>query len=235
MSTDLDHLMVCLKQATRSAVTDLVAAFADERFYAISLYTDGDVVGIQFAANSEARLAETVARYRFRDARSIAGLRFSKGEWGYEGFGQEHFIPVGAFLSTLGQAHPDRKSFATLRERIHGLMIETLAALDSEVFFRRGPHRERLTLLCTVTDANRAGERFQDRSVRALNPPAVVAEYRATQKQATSSKYSGGPPCPHCGKPLRTAQARQCFLCGARWHGALDSGWSDGGGRGGVR
>lgn len=27
-----------------------------------------------------------------------------------------------------------------------------------------------------------------------------------------------GPPCPRCGKPLRTEHARQCFKCGADWH-----------------
>jgi hypothetical protein len=26
-------------------------------------------------------------------------------------------------------------------------------------------------------------------------------------------------PCPFCGKPLRSAQAQQCFDCGADWHG----------------
>lgn len=27
-----------------------------------------------------------------------------------------------------------------------------------------------------------------------------------------------GPPCPHCGEPLRTAKAQQCLSCGADWH-----------------
>lgn len=27
-----------------------------------------------------------------------------------------------------------------------------------------------------------------------------------------------GPPCPLCGKPLRTSRARQCPHCGAEWH-----------------
>ena len=27
-----------------------------------------------------------------------------------------------------------------------------------------------------------------------------------------------GPPCPQCSAPLRTAQAQQCFHCGADWH-----------------
>ena len=25
-------------------------------------------------------------------------------------------------------------------------------------------------------------------------------------------------PCPHCGRTLRTAQAKQCRFCGADWH-----------------
>ena len=25
-------------------------------------------------------------------------------------------------------------------------------------------------------------------------------------------------PCPHCGEPLRTTKAKQCFVCGKDWH-----------------
>jgi hypothetical protein len=33
----------------------------------------------------------------------------------------------------------------------------------------------------------------------------------------TPTKWAGKP-CPYCGMPLRTDQARQCFECGMDWH-----------------
>jgi hypothetical protein len=30
-------------------------------------------------------------------------------------------------------------------------------------------------------------------------------------------KSKTGSPCPHCGAPLRTDKAKQCFECGANW------------------
>ena len=33
------------------------------------------------------------------------------------------------------------------------------------------------------------------------------------------SPHPSGPPCPYCGKPLRTKKAQQCLECGADWHG----------------
>ena len=55
-------------------------------------------------------------------------------------------------------------------------------------------------------------EPLETRSFREANPPAVVTEYVFTRK-------AKGPPCPKCGKRLRTAKAQQCFSCGAKWHG----------------
>ena len=31
---------------------------------------------------------------------------------------------------------------------------------------------------------------------------------------------AAGPPCPSCGKPLRTSLAQQCLSCGNDWHGS---------------
>ena len=56
--------------------------------------------------------------------------------------------------------------------------------------------------------------------------PVEKAQSRALYRQerlsrvaadiASGTRFQSGPPCPSCGKPLRTAKARQCFLCGYR-------------------
>ena len=35
---------------------------------------------------------------------------------------------------------------------------------------------------------------------------------------AAPKRKKHGPPCPHCGKPLRSELAKQCFECGTDWH-----------------
>lgn len=43
------------------------------------------------------------------------------------------------------------------------------------------------------------------------------AKIWAMHPNGPESRYVG-PPCPHCGEPLRTERAQQCLSCGADWH-----------------
>ena len=45
-------------------------------------------------------------------------------------------------------------------------------------------------------------------------PPQIPRQLQSEYQKA----IEGNKPCPFCGKPLRTNQAQQCFLCGADWH-----------------
>ena len=52
-------------------------------------------------------------------------------------------------------------------------------------------------------------EQMQSLVDRCLNRPARKKVSPAPEPQS---------PCPHCGTPLRSPQAEQCFRCGANWH-----------------
>jgi len=45
-------------------------------------------------------------------------------------------------------------------------------------------------------------------------------ERKRNQERAREAfhQLSNGPPCPQCGKPLRTSKAQQCFVCGWTGH-----------------
>jgi hypothetical protein len=74
----------------------------------------------------------------------------------------------------------DDAAFARHRQQVFQLMIDVLADMDADGLFGRGAERERVTLLCSVTDPDDPMA-LLDRSVRTLNPPPVVARYEATR------------------------------------------------------
>jgi hypothetical protein len=51
-------------------------------------------------------------------------------------------------------------------------------------------------------------------------PAKPIGEDRWGLEPEASVEASGQhhPSCPHCGEPLRTEQAKQCFQCGMDWH-----------------
>lgn len=217
MFIDLERLRTDLKHAASAAFAEVRAAHSTETFYAFALYTTDDLAGILPASNSEQALARAIARYRFKDERENIFLRWATTEWEYEAFGADRFNASYDALAKVQRV--DDEAFTRLREQILDLMVEVLAALDADGVFGRGPERDRVTLMCSVVDADAWSHEFRERSIRTLNPPAVVAAYEASLRQANAPKANKGPPCPKCGQPLRTAKAQQCFSCGAKWHG----------------
>jgi SMI1 / KNR4 family (SUKH-1) len=57
-------------------------------------------------------------------------------------------------------------------------------------------------------------EMRKDQKLRAEDQPKATAEFRPE----FGKSYDANMPCPHCGRPLRSNRAKQCFECGADWH-----------------
>jgi hypothetical protein len=181
MALDYQWLRSALKAAATAAIGELRAAHPGDHFYAFALYSDEDFTGISPAANTEEHLAKRTADYKYTKPAEVNYLRWSTSEWAFEGFGDKHFKP--SYDATMAVRHPpegDDEPFPQYRRRMSQLMIDVLADLDADGLFGRGAERERVTLLCSVTDADDPFE-LLDRSVRALNPPPVVARYQATR------------------------------------------------------
>ena len=181
MALDFDWLRTDVKAAATAAIAELRAAHAGEQFYAFALYTDEGVAGVSPAANTEAHLTKRIAEYKYTKPAEINYLRWSTSEWAYEGFGWKHFKP--SYDAMMAVRHPpegDDDPFPVYRKRVVRLMIDVLAEMDREGVFGRGAERDRVTLLCSMTDPDDPFA-LLDRSARALNPPTVVARYEATR------------------------------------------------------
>jgi hypothetical protein len=76
----------------------------------------------------------------------------------------------------------------------------------------------RFTAMCLFELEENAGPGLKGDPQRA-RAFAEQARRDHFDEQANAPKHHAGPPCPKCGQPLRTAKARQCFRCGAKWHG----------------
>lgn len=171
MTIDSPELRAETKRAVAAAFDDLRAAHPDETFYAFALYTDDGAAGISPAANSEEGLAAKITAYG-EDAEP-GYLRWATSEWAYEGIGWDRTAAVYGKIGEIGDAAED---FDAFHQGVLALMEGVLADLDAEGFFGRGEERERIALFCAITDSDEDDD-LVDRTIRALNPPALVARY----------------------------------------------------------
>ena len=104
---------------------------------------------------------------------------------------------------------------------------EDMSRISDDAWPNRGDYCEKchtwIPRFADLTDKETA-------RLRSLSTIQAMKEVRATtgcslrwakiwamHPNGPEPKYVG-PPCPHCGEPLRTSKARQCFSCGADWH-----------------
>ena len=180
MGMDTAKLTELIREGCRRAFGELRAAHPEQTFYAFALYTDGGLMTIMPAANTEQRLAPKAASTK--DAQTRAYYRWAPAEWAYEASGLEHFDEAHELLNapdTQYQGDDDAAADRAFRERgneVIGSMVEALRQLDAEQFFGTGDARNRVTLFVSVSDDDGALE-IETKSAEVLNPPAVAAAF----------------------------------------------------------
>jgi hypothetical protein len=222
MPLEITPLRTALIDAARRGFAAVRAAHPGENFYAYALYTDDDVSHVIPAASSEESLARVVEQYNEPDPAEQLHLRWETSEWEYEAEGDEHFDNFNRLLGEAlesardGDDSDDDDANWEQRQQLLQMMGDALAALDAEGLFGRGPQRERVLLMCAITDPDDDGSDFGFDSIRALNPPEVVAMFEKSWSAAEAPREFKGPPCQKCGQPLVAPRSLRCAFCGAR-------------------
>jgi hypothetical protein len=147
----------------------------------------------------------------------------------------QSLLPGNGSFGTLGRLHLDGKPVPVRSE----LESQVLAALREARVDYSAPAGEeageRIQLspnaLILGNDIKQVLTRGPEENIRALRDQVLARvespEYVSFAAEVDSGVVRprtgvtphNGPPCPKCGRPLRTAKSQQCFSCGAKWHG----------------
>jgi hypothetical protein len=160
-------------------------------FYRLScIYGETMVDGIE--AYFERRFKEFDA-----DMRALESIGFADVASDFDQARQRMFGDVPLEQSTVEEAI-DKFSAWEEADEEHPAIIQL-----GEIYRRLIPRLEELDEHKFKLGAGEGFYRFEE-------PETQVAPAPVERKPA--------PPCPQCGKPLRSELAKQCFECGADWH-----------------
>jgi hypothetical protein len=154
------------------AIAELRRLIGGEQLYAFALCTthEDEYNYVLVSANTEEAWKRRVDEYVRRDpavdlAKLRRSVRWLPADWGYDDFARDvATLPVPSEESVGGY------------EGIYESFVGALQALDNEGVFGSGAARGHVTLNILCCDM---GERFFERGLQRLNPPAVVDAYFA--------------------------------------------------------
>lgn len=180
-----------IRNAAKRAFAEVRSKVRDETIYAFALESDGDAMTVCPAANTEEGYERRVEKYRsdpsFQESLKEFGFsfrpldyRWGTNEWAYHHVGHGHFDTVFKQINADDRIDDSESDgWVTFKGRLFAAMVLALRDLDQMGCFGDFEDRERITLLCSVTDASEAAW-LEEESARFLNPEVV---YRAFFEQ----------------------------------------------------
>jgi hypothetical protein len=184
----LTEFRALIRDASRTAFTEMLAQHPDEPFHVFALQTLDDATGVYAAANTEVGYRKCAARFTDRaDFPVERYCRWNWGEWACKSIRRDLFRGVYDFLNRPDRNFTDADLGLSFKPAVFAAMALALRDLDGEQVF--GPQREqgRITLLCTVEDSF-AIEWVEDESIRWLNSPAVYQAFVAGRGDETQQR-----------------------------------------------
>jgi hypothetical protein len=175
----LTEFRALIRDASRTAFTELLAHHSDEPFYVFAQQTLDDATGVYAAANTEAGYRRCSARFSDRDDFPVESYcRWYWGEWAYQSIRSDLFRGAYDFLNRADRRFKDSDLGSSFKPAVFASMALALSDLDGERVFGSGREQGRIALLCTVEDSY-STKWVEDESARWLNPPAVYQAFAA--------------------------------------------------------
>ncbi|MCO7226174.1 DUF4303 domain-containing protein [Pleionea sp. CnH1-48] len=172
MSYDIKEITALIKEAARSAFTQIKEQHPSEHFFAYALTTLDDVCYVSASVNSEQNVQALMQEQNLpKENSETVYYRWSPCEWGkFEYIKPECFGPVDDILQQAYDGLDDENDeFDSYRSDILDAMMAALEELDKEGFWGSGKAREEVTVFTTIYDSFDA-EAIEQTSIKRLNP-----------------------------------------------------------------
>lgn len=156
-----DQLQAGIRDAARTAFSDLLSAHPDETFYVFCLYTDSDGGTVVTSANTEEGYRAAIGTEQDEVSPATAAyMRWASAEWKYEACDGNLFAEINKALWSVPWDDGARV------DKLVNVMTSALLELRKEDWYKALPTPP--TLFVTMSDDDRA-EEIENESAKVLN------------------------------------------------------------------